>query len=68
MHTTLKNFKLSLKENKEIFEVFAYMIENQSKFAFYRSMEEPLKDLKDDVNEMGGEITYEEIEDCEATI
>lgn len=37
------------------------MIENQPKFAFYRSIKEALKDLKDDVNEMGGEITYEEI-------
>lgn len=32
------------------------------------SIENDLKDIKDEINESGGDVEYEQIEDCEVTI
>lgn len=64
----LNELKLNITDKKPLLEMFACIVGNEKKIIELITMKDFLKDYKDEVNENGGEVTYEEIDDYETTL
>lgn len=55
----LNELKLNITDKKPLLEMFACIVGNEKKIIELITMKDFLKDYKDEVNENGGEVTYE---------